>query len=174
MKAVQRAATALRAPSVRDVERAREIVEETGVFRSDEIAIAEEVFREAVDHPGKDYYALGAFEDDQLVGFTCFGPTPCTVATWDLYWIAVHPDTHRSGIGRRLMQAAERAIQTHGGRLVVVETASRPDYAPTRAFYAALDYRQAARISEYYAPGDDLVVYVKHLHSTPEGAVHNG
>ena len=171
---VRPAATALRAPSVRDVERARQIVEQTGVFRSDEIGIAEEVFREAVDRPGKDYYALGAFEDDRLVGFTCFGPTPCTVATWDLYWIAVHPDTHRLGIGRRLMQAAEHTIQKHGGHLVVVETASRPDYAATRAFYEALDYRLAARISGYYAPGDDLVVYVKHLHSTSEGAVHNG
>ena len=46
-------------------------------------------------------------------------------------------------------------------RLIVVETAGREDYAPTRAFYEARGYRRAAVIPDFYAPGDDQVVYVK-------------
>jgi ribosomal protein S18 acetylase RimI-like enzyme len=46
-------------------------------------------------------------------------------------------------------------------RLVVVETAGRADYAPTRGFYAARGYEVAATIPDYYAPGDALVTYLK-------------
>jgi hypothetical protein len=51
-------------------------------------------------------------------------------------------------------------------RLIVVETAGRPDYRPTRAFYEARGYRRAAVIPDFYAPGDDQLVYVKAL-TTP-------
>ena len=46
-------------------------------------------------------------------------------------------------------------------RLIVVETAGRPEYAGTRAFYEARGYRAVSRIPDFYAPGDDQVVYVK-------------
>jgi hypothetical protein len=52
-------------------------------------------------------------------------------------------------------------------RLIVVETAGRPDYRPTRAFYEARGYRKASVIPDFYAPGDDQVVYVKHLRVSP-------
>jgi ribosomal protein S18 acetylase RimI-like enzyme len=153
----------------RDRERVAEIVTATGVFREAERAVALEVFDSAVERPGADYFALGAFDDDgRLVGFACYGPTPCTVGTWDLYWIAVDPACQRQGTGRALMEACERAIARRGGRLVVVETSSRPDYGPTRDFYRTLGYRETARIPDFYAPGDDLVVYVKRL--TPSGS----
>ncbi len=65
------------------------------------------------------------------------------------------------------MAATETAIRSQGGTLVVVETSSRPDYAPTRSFYHSLGYAQAARIPQYYAPEDDLIVYTKHLDPPP-------
>lgn len=157
----------LRTPHPGDRGRVRAIVESTGVFRPSEVAVALEVFDGAMAQPGADYHALGAYDDDRLVGFTLYGPTPGTEATWDLYWIAVHPTTHRAGVGRRLMVAAEAAIREHGGGLVVVETSSRADYAPTRAFYERLAYEQAARIPGYYAPGDDLIVYTKRISLPP-------
>ena len=154
----------LRLPSPSDRTRVGEIVRATGVFRSQEEAIALEVFDSAVAKPGVDYHALGAYDDlGLLVGFTCYGNTPCTEATWDLYWIAVDPAGHRRGMGRALMEATERAIALGNGRLVVVETSSRPEYGPTRAFYEALAYQATARIPDFYAAGDDLVVYTKRL-----------
>lgn len=153
----------LRAPAPDDRARVREIVEDTGVFRPEEVDIALEVFDGATQEPGADYTALGAFEEDYMVGFACFGPTPGTVGTWDLYWIAVDPATHRHGIGRRLADAVERSIAGTGGRLVVAETSSRADYGPTRAFYEGVGYVVAARVPDFYAPKDDLVVYTKRL-----------
>lgn len=155
---------ALRPPRPSDRGRVSDIVRATGVFRPQEVDIALEVFDGAVQQPGVDYHALGAYDESHtLTGFACYGHTPGTEATWDLYWIAVDPGAHRRGLGRALMDACERTIAQAGGRLVVVETSSRPDYAPTRAFYEALAYEATARIAGYYAPRDDLIVYTKRL-----------
>lgn len=149
------------------------MVAATGLFRDEEIAIAVEVFESAARQPGKDYHGLGAFDDEgALTGFVCFGPTPGTLGTWDLYWIVVHPSAQRQGIGHRLMDAAELAIAGARGRMVVVETSSRPDYGATRGFYVNRGYRRAARIPDYYAPGDDLIVYAKTLFPTTDGKDH--
>jgi len=153
----------LREPAREHRDRVREIVADTGVFSAEEIEIALEVFDGATEEPGVDYAAIGAFEEDYLVGFACYGPTPCTRGTWDLYWIAVDPASHRHGIGHKLAEACERMIVKNGGRLVVAETSSRADYRPTRAFYEAQGYQAAARVAEFYAPQDDLIVYTKRL-----------
>jgi ribosomal protein S18 acetylase RimI-like enzyme len=159
----------LRAPGTEHLSRVREIVEATGLFRADEVEIALEVFQSAVAAPGLDYTSVGAFDEEgNLLGFACYGPTPCTVGTWDLYWIAVDPGTHGQGIGRKLAELVEQRIAGEGGRLIVAETSSRHDYDPTRAFYEALDYKASARVADFYAPGDDLVVYTKRLGSPRE------
>jgi len=153
----------LRAPAAADRTQVRDLIVATRVFRPAEVAIALEVFDGAVAAPGKDYRAVGAYGDGRLVGWTAFGPTPGTLATWDLYWIAVDPAMHRLGVGHRLMAACEQTITAEGGRLVVVETSSRADYAPTRAFYRRLGYQARAVIPAYYAPGDDLIVFTRYF-----------
>ena len=35
-----------------------------------------------------------------VVGYACYGPIACTVASYDLYWIAVDPQFQRHGIGQ--------------------------------------------------------------------------
>ncbi len=107
-----------------------------------------------------DYLALGAEADGVLAGWICWGPTPCTVGTYDLYWIVVDPDHQGRGLGGALLGAMEGRLPP-AARLVVVETAGRPDYGPSRRFYEAHGYRRAATIPDFYAPGDDLVVYTK-------------
>ena len=145
-----------------DRERIEAITWSVGLFRKDELGVALEVFDGAVaDSP--DYLALGAEHEGRLAGWICWGPTPCTLGTFDLYWMAVDPSLHGAGVGSALLHAMEDRLQGVA-RLIVVETAGRPDYAPTRGFYEARGYRAASRIPDFYAPGDDQVVYVKRLH----------
>ncbi len=95
------------------------------------------------------------------VGWICWGPTPCTLGTFDIYWIGVAPAWQGRGIGRALTNFAEQAITEHGGRLFVVETSSREAYIPTRRFYEALGYWEAGRLPDFYGPGDDKVIFLK-------------
>ena len=154
-------APALRPLSAADRRRIEEITRAVLVFRDDEVPVALEVFDGAVGG-SPDYIALGATVDERLVGWICWGPTPCTLGTYDLYWMAVDPAMQGSGIGAALLREMEGRL-AGSARLIVVETAGRPDYRPTRAFYEARGYRKAAIIPDFYAPGDDQVVYVKAL-----------
>ncbi len=161
----------LTAPDLRhltaaDRGRIEEITRAVRVFRDDEVPVALEVFDAAVADVEADavppYVAMGAEMDGRLVGWICWGPTPCTLGTFDLYWMAVDPAVHAAGIGTALMREMEGRL-AGSARLIVVETAGRPDYRPTRAFYEARGYRRAAVIPDFYAPGDDQVVYLKTL-----------
>ena len=173
--------------------RVAEIVRATGMFSDDEIAVAVELFDEwrrdevrgerhevpataqAVDsslRPPSSYRFLGAFAPDgALVGYACYGPTPATDRTHDLYWIAVDPRTQGTGAGTRLLAAVERRLGDDAGRLLVVETSGRAQYAPTRAFYLRRGYTEVARVRDFYAPGDDRIVFTKRL--SPAAQFHS-
>jgi D-alanine-D-alanine ligase len=137
----------------------------TGFFRPDELAVAQELLDDALAKgPGGHYQSFVAQgEDGTAIGWVCFGPTPCTVGTFDVYWIGVAPWRQGQGIGTELMDYAESRIRGRGGRLAVVETAGRAAYDPTRRFYLKLGYRETARIADFYSTGDAKVVYLKHL-----------
>ena len=144
----------------------------TGVFRTEEIGVALELFDETFSRDGRvsstddeaDYAFVGAFTpDDELIGYACYGPTPDTDRTWDLYWIAVDPQAQGSGGGTLLLSEVERRLTQFDARMLVVETSSRAEYEPTRAFYQKRGYEEAARTREFYAPGDDRVVFTKRL-----------
>ena len=144
--------------------RLREILDATEVFRPDEVTMALELFDESV---AGDYEFIGAFENDTLVAYACFGATPGTDRTYDLYWIAVHPSAQRHGSGSRLLSEVERRLSERGARLLVVETSSRDEYSKTREFYRARHLREVARMRDFYAPRDDRVIYTKSLAVKP-------
>lgn len=144
--------------------RLEQLTRATGLFREEEVATAVELLDASLGERGTDdYNFVGAFERDELIGYACWGPTPGTEATWDLYWIVVDRTRHGTGIGSQLLKEVEHRLMADGCRLVVVETSSRADYEATRGFYEARGYTRAATIPGYYAPGDDLVIYTKDL-----------
>jgi ribosomal protein S18 acetylase RimI-like enzyme len=142
----------------------------TGLFRPEEVATAAELLAESLAGDD-DYRFLGAYDGEELVGYACWGPTPGTAGTADLYWIVVEASRQGRGIGTELLAAVEGRLHADGCRQVVVETSSRPDYVATRAFYERRGYTRTATIPAYYAPGDDLVIYLKDLgHGVLAGA----
>jgi GNAT superfamily N-acetyltransferase len=153
----------LRSLTAADRPRIEEITRAVRRFRDDEIPVALEVFDAAVRKDADDsYHVLGAELDARLVAWICWGPTPCTLGTYDLYWMAVDPQVQGSGFGTVLLLEMERRL-AGVARLIIVETAGRSDYAPTRAFYRARGYSPVSRIPDFYAPGDDQVVFVKNV-----------
>jgi ribosomal protein S18 acetylase RimI-like enzyme len=162
--------------------RVRDILSSTNVFREEEVDVAIELFDEAFGAPmsvegavpavttnapaTSDYFFLGAFTpEEELAGFACYGPTPGTDRTYDLYWIAVDPAAQGTGCGTILLNEVERRLKGQNARLVVVETSSRSDYKNTRGFYIRRGYIEAARARDFYAPADDRITFTKRLQS---------
>lgn len=147
------------------------LVRATGAFREDEVAVALEVFDSALEQDQDDYTLVGAIDEGgTLLGYACYGPTPCTIRTWDLYWIAVHPTAQGRGVGATLLNEIERRLEGADARLLVIETSSKSDYAATRGFYRARGYEAAARVPDFYDIGDDRVIYIKRLGAPKESA----
>ena len=96
-------------------------------------------------------------------GYPCFGPIAGTAGRWELYWIAVDPNAHRSGLGKRLQAASEEAVRSRGGVMLIAETSTRPDYNPARRFYLAQGYRLLAEIPDWHDDGDGLAIFGKRL-----------
>lgn len=149
------------------------IIRATDVFSDAEVGVALELFDEGVPGPSADYEFVGAFLGDRLVGYACFGATPGTDRTFDLYWIAVHPEAQRTGAGAALMSDVEHRLEERRARLLVIETSSRDDYAPTRRFYQKRGYEEAARLRDFYDQGDDRVVLTRRIPPVP-GSVSPG
>lgn len=138
------------------------IVRSTGFFREDEILVAMELAEERLQKgAASGYEFLFGEMDGETVAYSCYGLIPCTLHSFDLYWIATHRDYMNRGIGKHLLQETEKAIFNSGGKGIYVETSSKGQYAPTRAFYEKNQYLLKARFEDFYEQGDDKLVYVK-------------
>ncbi len=145
-----------------DPERIYHLTTSCDLFYPEEIIVARELVEERLlKGMASGYYFLFAELDGSVVGYTCFGPIPMTSGCFDLYWIAVLKNLQGTGIGKRLMELTELRIQAMNGRRIYVETSSRKIYEPTHRFYHACAYRTEAVLKDFYAAGDDKVIYLK-------------
>ena len=152
------------AVTVDDVSRIRSLVGATGYFFADEIEIAAELVEERLGRGVRSGYEFVLAErDDRLLGYACFGKIDGTEGSFDLYWIAVDPQMHGQGLGRLIMERAEKAMNTMGAISVYADTSSTDKYAPTRAFYVAMGFHEQARLEDFYRKGDGKVIFEKTL-----------
>jgi ribosomal protein S18 acetylase RimI-like enzyme len=128
------------------------------------VAVAEELIDSYLDDPsGSGYYILVAEADSTVEGYICFGSTPLTDGTWDIYWMAVAREKQGQGIGSALIRSAEEEIIKDQGRLSMIETSSTPAYEKTRNFHLGHGYEIVACVPDFYAPGDDKLIMQKRL-----------
>ncbi len=140
-----------------------DIAARAGVFNQEEVdcvaALWEEYLADGPDVCG--YNFIVDREGDRVLGFACYGPRDLTSGVFDLYWIAVDSNSHRNGVGRRLLTATEEAVIQAGGRMLIAETSGTPHYEATRKFYLSMGYSLEATIKDFYSEGDDLAIFVK-------------
>lgn len=151
-------------PQPSDMKRVREIVVSSGFFSEAETEVAVELVQERLNKGIESgYYFLFAEKDHNVIGYSCFGPIPCTVESYDIYWIAVQEELRRSGLGVKILKRVEERIRKIGGKRIYVETSSREQYKPTRSFYSRCGYCKEATLKDFYSPGDDKVIYLRVL-----------
>lgn len=147
-----------------DIENVKEIVKSSGFFRDDEIDVAAGLVEESFEN-GKEagYEFIFAEIENKTVAYVCFGIIPCTLVSYDLYWIACLEEYRNKGLGKILLKKCEEAVAAMGGKGIYIETSSKEKYEPTRQFYLRNNYLLKHTYPDFYDIGDDKVVYVKFL-----------
>ena len=137
----------------------------TGFFTPAEVAVAEELIDIYLEKPGQADYHVVVTENEakDAVGYMTWGPTPLAEDAYDIYWMAVAPSEQGKGRGKEFILWLEDEIRRRAGRLIIIETSSQPKYHGTRQFYVDLDYKDVARVPDFYKAGDDRVIYAKYF-----------
>ena len=142
----------------------REVTASTGYFHDHEIPVAVELVEERLAKGAASGYEFVLAESGgQVVGYSAFGPVPCTQSSFDWYWLAVRPEFQGGGVGRLLLAETERRARAMGGTRLYCETSARPQYASTRAFYERMGFTLCEVLEDFYAPDDGRATYCKPL-----------
>ena len=141
------------------------MLNKTLAFTSAEIDVAMELINIVLeDESQKDYQIYCMVDDrDQAIGYICYGLTPMTRGTFDLYWIAVDPDFQKRGVGSKLLSFLEEVVKAEGGRMILADTSTIPQYEKTQRFYLKNGFQEVARIQDYYHPGNDRITFCKKI-----------
>jgi GNAT superfamily N-acetyltransferase len=142
-----------------------DLIRDTGMFTAAEIGVAEELIDAYLDVPGQNDYRVAVVDGEggAIAGYMTWGPTPLADSAYDLYWMAVARKEQGKGLGKAMVRWLEEEVGKVDGRMILIETSSTPRYEPTRQFYLHLDYREVARVPDFYRAGDDRVIYAKYF-----------
>lgn len=99
----------------------------------------------------------------RAVGFCYAVPEELTEGTWNMLAIAVLPREQGNGCGGAIIRRLEAELTERGQRILIVDTSGKDAFARTREFYRKNGYTQEARIRDFWAPGDDKIVFWKSL-----------
>jgi ribosomal protein S18 acetylase RimI-like enzyme len=101
--------------------------------------------------------------ENEVVGAAYFAPEQVSHSLWNTYFLSVNEDLHRQGIGRHIMTHIEELARSNDINTLIVETSSLESFSRARSFYLALGYVREAEIRDYYAPGENKIVFWKSL-----------
>jgi len=159
----------IRSVTAADRGRIAEILMAVARFTDDEIRWAMDLVDKTVDDPENGEYVVCVLEEPDsgphriVQGYVCYGPAPRTEGVFDLYWIAVDPRQQGQGFGQVLLKFVENEVRRQNGRMLLIETRSRPSFAPTLRFYQRSGYDEISRIKDFYRIEDDKIVMCKKL-----------
>jgi len=132
-------------------------------FRDEEVAVALELIDDALAKPHSDYWFQLADDGERVVGYICYGPTPMTDTSFDLYWIVCHAEARGQGVAGALIRAMESDLAGRGASGVRIETSHLESYGSARRVYDRHGYTEVGRIEDFYREGDALVTFYKRL-----------
>lgn len=98
-----------------------------------------------------------------VLGFCFAAPEEMTEGTWNMLAIAVRGSRQSQGAGALIVATLERMLRDRNARVLIADTSGTPEFDRTREFYRKNDYREVACIPEFWAAGDDKVVFWKAL-----------
>jgi len=143
----------------------RDLLDRSGFFYPFEVDVVLEMMDETINRGSREsgYHWLRLGAGNRLDGFCCYGPYPCSVHSWDLYWLAVDPGKKNQQLGTSLLRKTEERVREMGGKILWIETSGRALYNPTVTFYLRKGYSMQATLPDFYGPGDSKLIFCKKL-----------
>ena len=137
------------------------ILRQVKVFTEEEVDTALQIVDLCLQTCEQRDYMINVATDEggSPLGYVCYGKTPLTDGVYHLYWIAVDPNHQARGIGGALLGFLEKNVKELGGRMILVETSSSPEYQKARDLYLKHGYREVARIDDFYRVNEGLIIY---------------
>ena len=143
-----------------DLPSLRIILAGTGLFPPDMLdAMAEPYLSGEATH----HWLVASDRGPLVAGFAYAEPERMTDGTFNLLAMAVEPAQQGKRLGKALVRGLEDLLREGGGRVLIVETSSLEEYTGTRAFYAGQAFCEEARIRDFYAAGEDKILFWKRL-----------
>lgn len=99
----------------------------------------------------------------KAIGFCYAAPEELAEGTWNMLAIAVLPTRQGKGNGGAIARHLEAELKERGQRILIADTSSADEFAKTREFYRKNGYTEEARIRDFWAAGDDKIVFWKSL-----------
>jgi len=149
----------LRFPTRADLPAIRSIVDEAQLFPPEILDSMIEPFFTDSEASGK----WCVFDDEKLgvVGVAYCRPEPLTDGTWNLLAIGLRQHVRGGGIGAQLISHIVGMLSN--ARLLIVETSSADQYVGTCRFYLSCGFERVARVPQYWAEGEDKIIFSKAL-----------
>jgi ribosomal protein S18 acetylase RimI-like enzyme len=143
-----------------DVERLKEVLDTIELFPSE---MLDDLMSDFFDNPETEAIWFTAIQDEKPCAIGYCAPEKLTDSTFNLYAIGVQDNLQGKGVGKKMMTFIEDYLRNQGGRILIVDTSSTPEFNLTREFYLKIGYIKEATIRDFWKEGDDKVVFWKKL-----------
>lgn len=142
-----------------DIPALQDVLDQTGLFPSEFLPdmLAGIFAGEAAQ------FCLTCHLKGRAVGFCYVAAEELTDGTWNMRALAVHPDVQGHRCGTAIAKSAEDHLRSKGQRILIVETSGTDAFSGARRFYVRNGYQEEARIRDFWAHGDDKVIFRKAL-----------
>jgi ribosomal protein S18 acetylase RimI-like enzyme len=144
-----------------------EILRASAQFDADGLAFVRDTLDEHLNHPGPAIWPTA--DDGEPVGVACCALEPVASGTWNLLMLWTRKDRHGQGFGKQLVAHLESELQGRVARLLIVETSGLPAFAVARWFYVRSGFKHEASIKDFFAAGDDKLIFTKSLARFADG-----
>lgn len=112
---------------------------------------------------GKVFYC--SYDNEEVNGFLCIKLN--NQYTADIYVMGILKEYHRKGIGRKLVETAEKYLIDRGYRFMMVKTLGESSdyefYKRTRSFYRSVGFYPLEEFTEIWGEDNPCLIMVKAL-----------
>lgn len=101
--------------------------------------------------------------EGKAIGFCYAAAEKLTDGTWNMLAIAVLPESQGKGVGAAIVAQLEATLRQSGQRVLIADTSGAAEFQRTREFYRKNGFSEEARIRDFWAAGNDKVVFWKSI-----------